>query len=443
MGFWQCFAWLNSSRSSPRDWQTTLQLCLHSLSEIVPALFIAFAIRLERDIVNPGAGIDTGNLKLLLLGSVAAITLMVVGAVTLRIVLNRLSQVEAEVFETLLVDYTASGAMAGAGMSTIQSDLLEMEAAAELLGRDVYRFRGSVAAALVFFPLMFAVQGPIAVVGVVFAVLTVVAARNRDRSGQHRLIVARQLKALQLRAQSVDWICWFKPLLGLSKRASRDLSLWMDQVGLVQGKVSALKAERTRFLTSLAQLERVVVIVVAAIGIALNTVEPSQFILFVLLAGRFTKPVREASEVILNRHQAISALQANGEWKRFRPSQSEEPAPLVLPSSNVLIASDVLSNLTLGQSDLEPRAVDLLLQTRLWPWISRLPDGLNTPLAEDSDAVPSHLRQLIASLRALTHRSGGSVSLDNRDRSYAASTIEDLKALRSSDGQPVVRDVLV
>lgn len=64
-------------------------------------LFIAFAVRLDRDIVNSEAEIDTGNLKPLVLGGLLALIRIIAGTVTLRIVLNRLNNGQVAVCEKI------------------------------------------------------------------------------------------------------------------------------------------------------------------------------------------------------------------------------------------------------------------------------------------------------------------------------------------------------
>jgi len=154
LAFGQYFSWLIGSRSSPKGWQTKLQLCFHIFTEIAPARFISFAIRLDRDIINSEAGVDTGNLKLIVIGALLALILMISGCCHPEDCAQQAQQWSDRCVRenTGLLSY-----LPAAG------------------GSDL------------FLPLMFAVQGEIALLGLVFGALTVMAVFNRNESGQHQL----------------------------------------------------------------------------------------------------------------------------------------------------------------------------------------------------------------------------------------------------------------
>lgn len=430
MNLFRYVRWLYSCSGGPRSWRLTLQVTYSGLCSLVPPLFITFVISLQKQIIDKGGSINRSDLKALGIATAFALVLLISRALVTRSTDDELSQQRSQYFEAMLERYVISHRARTSTSSEIELDLERLDRVSNLLGRQAYLVRGAVATSILFVPLAFFIQGPITFVSLAFALITLIRVQQTDRDLLHGALEQQWHEQIQFQTKRQEWTTHLPTIAGLVRDADKILTQLSNRIEWNQQKARIDRDTMNSELSSLAQFERISVITFTALAIVVGDFDRSIFIVIILLAGRFTQPLREIGDIWLSRNRALSGVKM---LSALNPGESQNDA-FHIRNTMALVGTTVLDNLTLGEKHLERRAMALAEQTNLGRWIEALPSGFLTTLQEDTPFVPLHIRQLIGSLRVITIANGSATVLNDGDGQLEPETMNDLISLSDPAG---------
>lgn len=425
MNLFRYVRWLYSCSGGPRSKRLTLQVTYSALCSLVPPLFIHFVISLQKQIINNDGIVTKTDLKTLVFATLFALVLLISRALVIRSTDDELSHRRTKCFKSMLERYLLSHRAQSSTSSEIELDLEILDRASNLLGRQAYLVRGAVATMIIFVPLAFFIQGPITLVSMAFGLITLIRLSQLDQDIHHRALGQQWQDNIQFQIKRQEWITHLPTITGLVRDANKLLARLSNRIKWSQQKTSIDRDLLVGELSSLAQFERISLITFTALAIVVGNFDRSAFLLIILLAGRFTQPLREIGDIWLSRSRALNGIKILTE---LTPVETKNHA-FQIRKPTALIGATVLDNLTLGEKNLECRAMALAEQTKLGRWIEDLPSGYLTTLQEDSPFVPQNIRQLIASIRIITIANGSPIILNGEDGLLEPETIEDLMSI--------------
>ena len=304
----------------------------------------------------------------------------------------------------------------------IEFDLERLDSVSNLLGRQAYLVRGAVATSIFFIPLAFFIQGPITFVSLAFMFITLVRLEQIDRHQSLLPLKQQWYEQIRFLSKRREWITHLSDIVGLLRSADKILARISDHISHIQQRERIQANKLSNDLSSLAQFERISIITIGALGIAFGSLDRSMFIVIILLAGRFTQPLREVGFLWLRRSKELSGFKLLAELSL---EKTENPI-CQIRSTTAIIGASVLDNLTLGENHLKDRAIEMAEMTNLSQWVESLPSGYLTILEEDTPFIPHHIRQLIGALRIITISNGSEMSLNMDDGQFEVETIDAL-----------------
>ncbi len=393
-----------------------------------------------------------------------------------------LAEDDAMVRRYMLATYERSGRLEKVAPETFDDEFEQFARLGRLMGRDTVKVSAYAMAFVVFVPVELIFTGPVVLVSICFAWVTletVLAEGDSFRRAQWEL-AEDGIETMALRRL---WMRYIRPLTGIysNRRLMKGLFGFLDR---------ELNSFKTRYLAEkklfgsldlLANLERIILMTVAAIGIVTGFFDISQFVLILFVAGRLQVPLRGILEAWLSTGRPVQGMQAMQRlfksegagrldklmkdehhnkrspeprqhqmsailWKKVA-SDPWEPSELGLPQRSVAaycgeaitVNGSLIENLTLGSPSLTEIALLLLSWSGLQPWVASLPDGINTRLEEDNAVLPSYISQLISAFRILIHNPHSVVVIDNKNALLEPETISGIiNVLQRWDQHPKV-----
>lgn len=425
MDLFRYVRWLYDCSDGPGSKRLTLQVTYSALCSLVPPLFIHFVVSLQKQIINSYSIVTRTDLKTLTIATLFASVLLISSALVSRSTDDELSYRRTQCFKSMLEQYLLSHRAQASTSREIELDLEILDRASTMLGRQAYLVRGAVATLVIFIPLAFFIQGPITFVSIAFGGITLVRLSQLNRETHYRVLDQQWYDNIHFRIKRQEWITHLPIITGLVRDANKWLTRLSNRINWSQQKTSINRDKLISELSMLAQFERISLITFLSLAIVTGNFDRSAFLLIVLLAGRFTQPLREIGDIWLSRGLAIQGFRI---LRELHPNEKKNQA-FQIRKPSALINTTVLDNLTLGEKNLEYRAMALAEQTKLGRWIEDLPSGYLTNLQEDSPFVPQNIRQLIASLRIMTIANGNPIILNDEDGRLESETVEDLMSI--------------
>lgn len=422
MNLFRYVRWLCGFGDGLGSLKLALQITYSGLCSLVPPLFIVFVISLQKQIIDQGGNVNSSDVELLVIATLFALTFLISSAFVAKNTDDELNRQWSQYFKIMLGRYMSSQRSHAATSEQIEFDLERLDSVSNLLGRQAYLVRGAVATSIFFIPLAFFIQGPIAFVSLAFMFITLVRLEQIDR--HQSLLPLKQQWCEQIRFQSErqEWITHLSDIVGLLRNADKILARISNHISHIQQRERIQANKLSNDLSSLAQFERISMITFGALGIAFGSLDRSIFIVIILLAGRFTQPLREVGFLWLRRSRELSGFKLLSELSL---EKTENPI-CQIRSTTAIIGASVLDNLTLGENHLKDRAIEMAEMTNLSQWVESLPSGYLTVLEEDTPFIPHHIRQLIGALRIITISNGSEMSLNMDDCQFEVETIEAL-----------------
>ena len=422
MNLFRYVRWLCGFGDGLGSLKLALQITYSGLCSLVAPLFIVFVISLQRQIIDQGGNVNSSDVELLAIATLFALTFLISSAFVAKNTDDELNRQWSQYFKIMLGSYMTSQRSHAATCEQIEFDLERLDSVSNLLGRQAYLVRGAVATSIFFIPLAFFIQGPITFVSLAFMFITLVRLEQIDRHQSLLPLKQQWYEQIRFLSKRQEWITHLSDIVGLLRSADKILARISDHISHIQQRERIQANKLSNDLSSLAQFERISMITIGALGIAFGSLDRSMFIVIILLAGRFTQPLREVGFLWLRRSKELSGFKLLSELSL---EKTENPI-CQIRSTTAIIGASVLDNLTLGENHLKDRAIEMAEMTNLSQWVESLPSGYLTILEEDTPFIPHHIRQLIGSIRIITISNGSEMSLNMDDGQFEVETIDAL-----------------
>jgi len=461
------FCWRQTCDSG--RFSLALEALFLELGGLVIPLYTSFVL-VSIGQVSIGRGIGEGQLLApLLLAATGLILLFLLGRRYLEPRLQTaLARDDATARRHMLATYQRSGRLQKVQPETFDDEFEQFCRLGRLVGRDTVKVCGYAMALVVFIPVELIFTGPILLVSLVTAwmtVETVLSTGDAYRLAQWELAE----DGIETTARRRLWMRYIKPLAGLYTNSQ----LMKGLFGLLDRELRTFQRKQRAdlglfgMLDLIGNVERIIMMTLAAIGIVTGFFDISQFVLILFVGGRLQGPLRGILLAWLNTARPVQGMQvmqrlikadnvADSEdllapqpvtplllkspdherrlvWRRDVPiGMSLEQVDLWSPDlalfrgEAITVNGSLLENLTLGQSELNQTALSLLAWSGLQPWVASLPNGVETPLEEDSAVLPHYVTQLLSAFRVFLFNTTVPVVIDNRGAQLEPETISAL-----------------
>lgn len=380
-----------------------------------------------------------------------------------------LAQDDAMARRHMLETYERSGRLEKVDPETFDDEFEQFSRLGRLVGRDTVKVSAYAMAVVVFIPVELIFTGPMLLVSLCMAWITLELALVEGDS-YRRAQWEMASEGIETTALRRLWIRYIKSLSGIyaNSRLMNGLFNSLDHELHTFRKKEIADNRLFGTLDVITNIERITLMTVAAIGIVSGYFDISQFVLILFVAGRLQAPVRgilqawlatgrpaqgmqamqrlikaearqaERSPAVDHANAAsLGSINTNREqrliWKQNYPMDCAledlgiEPKFVAIFKGEALtVNGSLLENLTLGQAHLNDLALALLGWSGLQPWVASLPNGVQTQLEEDSSFLPHYIAQLISAFRVLLLNTNAAVVIDNRSLQLEPETVSGI-----------------
>lgn len=474
------FCW-RQTRQSGR-FSLALEAVFLELGSLVIPLYTSFVL-VSIGLVSTSRGVGQGLvIAPLMLAATGLILLFLAGRRYLEPRLQAaLAHDDGMARRHMLATYQQSGRLQKVDPEAFDDEFEQFCRLGRLVGRDTVKVSAYAMAVLVFVPVELIFTGPILLVSLLMAWITVeLVLQGGDAYRRAQWELAED--GIETTARRRLWMRYIKTLAGIytNHQLMRGLFGLLDrELRTFQRKQ---KADLGLFgmLDLIGTIERIVMMTLAAIGIVTGYFDVSQFVLILFVGGRLQGPLRGILQVWLGTARPVQGLQvmqrlvkAEGAaasqnltapqpitavsleepperrpliWRKGMTKQMpletigvEDAAVAVYRGEAITVNGTLLDNLTLGQEGLRQTALSLLAWSGLQPWVSSLPSGVQTQLEEDSVTLPRYVTQLLSAFRVLLFNTTVPVVIDDRASQLEPETVSGLvNVLQRWYGHPQV-----
>jgi ABC-type bacteriocin/lantibiotic exporter with double-glycine peptidase domain len=380
-----------------------------------------------------------------------------------------LAEDDAAARRHMLAVYERSGRLEKVDPETFDDEFDQFSRLGRLVGRDTVKVSAYAMAVVVFIPVELIFTGPILLISLCMAWITlelVLMEGDSYRRAQWEM-AGDSIETTALRRL---WMRYIRTLSGAysNNRLMKGLFKFLDHEYHTFRRKQLADKKLFGTLDLITNIERIVLMTVAAIGIVSGYFDISQFVLILFVAGRLQAPLRGILQAWLSTGRPVQGMQAmqrllkkeiadntdnevkashalnqptvDGEarqepviWQRNVPSQlALQDLGFALQSiaifkgESITVNGSLIENLTLGQEELNEMALSLLGWSGLQPWVASLPNGVQTRLEEDNSVLPHYITQLISIFRVFLFNRDTTVVIDNRNAALEPETISGI-----------------
>jgi ABC-type bacteriocin/lantibiotic exporter with double-glycine peptidase domain len=368
----------------------------------------------------------------------------------------------------MLATYQLSGRLQKVHPEAFDDELEQFCRLGRLVGRDTVKVSAYAMALVVFIPVELIFTGPILLVSLLTAWITIELVLNLGDS-YRRAHWELAEEGIETSARRLLWMRYIKPLAGIYTNHQLMKGLFGSLDRELRTFERKQKADLGLFgmLDLIGNIERITMMTIGAVGIVTGFFDISQFVLILFVGGRLQGPLRGILQIWLTTARPVQAMQLMQRLIKDNecldseellvPQQVEAPnldlplqersllwrrdVPLRIPLQDlgldleeaaffrgeaITVNGSLLENLTLGQSALNQTALSLLAWSGLQPWVASLPHGVETKLEEDSAILPHYVTQLLSAFRVFLFNTTVPVVIDNRAAQLEPETISGL-----------------
>lgn len=396
-----------------------------NLSSLIIIFYISFVYNQAKSTFNPDTGFD--NFQILLIASFTIITLAIAitGAISKSTAKELCQELATKEYKLKLENSLTTNRIKNLNQLEIeklnQSLLLETSTLQKIKTDHASNWTVIIAISLI----LILVEGFYSIISFTFALIAWQSFKSSDLRATNTESIAQEEDAI-IKELSIKTIAQNRDLMILTGQEWRQkyYSAIKERDAIIQSWANS-GIRYNKKLQSLTTSERIITITIISISIVTANINNSEFVIFLLLAGRLIKPIAE--NVRLKPYLSIETQTANDESLGVQTSQTSSKV-LKIYKCNSIIMGSIYDNIVLqGNTSEINQGLNFIKNTSAANWINELPKGINTIVREQSKAVPNHIKQLIAIARTIQVNEPKSISIVNWEQWLHPETYKEIK----------------
>lgn len=396
-----------------------------NLSSLIIIFYISFVYNQAKSTFNPDTGFD--NFQILLIASFTIITLAIAitGAISKSTAKELCHELATKEYKLKLENSLTTNRIKNLNQLEIeklnQSLLLETSTLQKIKTDHASNWTVIIAISLI----LILVEGFYSIISFTFALIAWQSFKSSDLRATNTESIAQEEDAI-IKELSIKTIAQNRDLMILTGQEWRQkyYSAIKERDAIIQSWANS-GIRYNKKLQSLTTSERIITITIISISIVTANINNSEFVIFLLLAGRLIKPIAE--NVRLKPYLSIETQTANDESLGVQTSQPSSKV-LKIYKCNSIIMGSIYDNIVLqGNTSEINQGLNFIKNTSAANWINELPKGINTIVREQSKAVPNHIKQLIAIARTIQVNEPKSISIVNWEQWLHPETYKEIK----------------
>lgn len=384
-----------------------------NISKLIMPFYISYAFHQAQDIFNAEKGLDVFNVYLLLGFTLATGLIILFGAIAKKSGDDICECLSSEYVIRNIANVLNVDSISSIGKQQITAKLIRLKSRADSLfklkaGNISDKFTLSI-----FVIVIVLVEGIYSLATITFAILSYISTRKIVASNSYGLDSLNS--SLQENNDNLRLDCIIekkKPLIILGFKWDKILIKSMVTKSNSLSAKEDCNNDYQSHLKSLSLVERLCTVCIVSIGIMSSSINQSEYVLYLLLAGRLIIPSASIARY------GIASDTSDG---KSNDNETDIPVDYVkelsrsednikINNSNSIVNASIDENISLGVTS-SAVGKKFLQLTSAGAWINSLPMGINTTVDKNSKAIPKHIRQLIAVARIVTFQNPKSITI--------------------------------